>query len=164
MNWQTRVEGSLTPLVKGWFRSPCRASRWGLLYLVGPSQPRAAAPGSFPIREVTFHVPRASFYNHILDCQGPCLWLPPKTLCTWPLWPLLQVVNPQEGGPTLPLWAEPDWTPWAKVQPPGACRSAPPPDIFSILPNRSFIYSFDFWKKKKKIERKYQHMNCIMWL
>ena len=58
--------------------------------------------GSFPIRA------RASFCKPSI---GPCLWLPPKTSCTQPLRLFLQVVSPEKGGPTSPLWAEPHQTP-----------------------------------------------------
>ena len=42
------------------------------------------SPGSFPIREVIFHFPRASFCSWGSDCQGPSLRTA-KSLCTQPL-------------------------------------------------------------------------------
>ncbi|KAK0146532.1 hypothetical protein N1851_014139 [Merluccius polli] len=59
--------------------------------------------GSFPTREVTFHVPRASFCSRGSDRQGPCLRPPPSSHCTRPLWPLLLVVAavPQKPRPQL---------------------------------------------------------------
>ena len=55
--------------------------------------------GSFPTREVTFHVPRASFCSRGSDRQGPRLRPLPSSQCTRPLWPLLLVVSRREGGP-----------------------------------------------------------------
>ncbi|MEQ2264998.1 hypothetical protein XENORESO_000810 [Xenotaenia resolanae] len=42
---------------------------------------------SFPTREVTSHVPRASFCSRGSDCQGLCLWPPPITHCIRPTLP-----------------------------------------------------------------------------
>ena len=73
--------------------------------------------GSFPIREVTFLVPMASFSNRRTDHQGPCFWLPHSTRS---LWLLLWVVGPCEDGPISPFRAEPNWTPWTKSRALGA--------------------------------------------
>ncbi|KAK0132992.1 hypothetical protein N1851_031638 [Merluccius polli] len=67
--------------------------------------------GSFPTREVTFHVPRASFCSRGSDCQGPRLRPPPSSHCTRPLWPLLLVVSRREGGPTSSFRAVPGRAP-----------------------------------------------------
>ncbi|KAK0151297.1 hypothetical protein N1851_007562 [Merluccius polli] len=67
--------------------------------------------GSFPTREVTFHVPRASFCSRGSDRQGPRLRPPPSSHCTRPLWPLLLVVSRQEGGPTSSFRAVPGRAP-----------------------------------------------------
>ena len=48
--------------------------------------------GTFPNREVTFHVPRASFSRR--------LRLLPSSHCTQPPWRLPRVVSPSKGGPT----------------------------------------------------------------
>ncbi|MED6253354.1 hypothetical protein ATANTOWER_027390 [Ataeniobius toweri] len=85
--------------------------------------------GSFTTREVTFHVPRASFCSQGSDRQGLRLWLPPITHCTRPLWPLPRVVSPSEGGPTFPLRAVPSRAPWVKAWPPGTRQHAPPPGL-----------------------------------
>ncbi|KAK0151079.1 hypothetical protein N1851_007770 [Merluccius polli] len=63
--------------------------------------------GSFPTREVTFHVPRASFCSRGSDRQGPRLRPPPSSHCTRPLRPLLLVVSRREGGPTSSFRAVP---------------------------------------------------------
>ncbi len=83
--------------------------------------------GSFPASEVTFHVPRAIFRVQGSGCLGPRLRLPPDPLSTGPLRSLLQVVSPQEGGPTSLLRAEPGRTPWVEARPPGARIRAPTP-------------------------------------
>ncbi|KAK0145893.1 hypothetical protein N1851_015177 [Merluccius polli] len=67
--------------------------------------------GSFPTREVTFHVPRASFCSRGSDRQGPRLRPPPSSHCTRPLWPLLLVVSRREGGPTSSFRAVPGRAP-----------------------------------------------------
>ncbi|KAK0139106.1 hypothetical protein N1851_024333 [Merluccius polli] len=63
--------------------------------------------GSFPTREVTFHIPRASFCSRGSDRQGPCLRPLPSSHCTRPLWPLPLVVSLREGGPTSSLRSVP---------------------------------------------------------
>ncbi|KAK0139215.1 hypothetical protein N1851_024142 [Merluccius polli] len=63
--------------------------------------------GSFPTREVTFHIPRASFCRRGSDRQGPCLRPLPSSHCTRPLWPLPLVVSLREGGPTSSLRSVP---------------------------------------------------------
>ncbi|KAK0137965.1 hypothetical protein N1851_025840 [Merluccius polli] len=68
--------------------------------------------GSFTTREVTFHVPRASFCSRGSDRQGPRLRPPPSSHCTRPLWPLLLVVSRREGGPTSSFRAVPGRAPW----------------------------------------------------
>ena len=85
--------------------------------------------GSFPNREVTFHVPRASFSSRRSDRQGVCLRLLPSSHCTRPPWPLPRVVSPSEGGPTSCVRALPDRAPWAQARPPGARCRAPPPAL-----------------------------------
>ncbi|KAK0135670.1 histone H3-like centromeric protein A [Merluccius polli] len=72
-------------------------------------------------REVTFHVPRASFCSRGLDRQGPRLRPLPSSHCTRPLWPLLLVVSRQEGGPTSSFRALPGRAP------PGHQALAPEP-------------------------------------
>ncbi|KAK0137955.1 hypothetical protein N1851_025831 [Merluccius polli] len=67
--------------------------------------------GSFPTREVTFHVPRASFCSRGSDRQGPRLRPPPSSHCTRPLWPLLLVVSRREVGPTSSFRAVPGRAP-----------------------------------------------------
>ena len=52
--------------------------------------------GSFPNREVTFHVPRASFSSQGSDRQGLRLRLLPSSHCTRPPCPLPWVVSPSE--------------------------------------------------------------------
>lgn len=76
--------------------------------------PSDTSSGSFPIREVTFHIHRASFCSRGLGHQDPCLRLLPNRKFTQPLWRFLQVVNPREGGPMLPFWTVPSWTPIVK--------------------------------------------------
>ncbi|KAK0151165.1 hypothetical protein N1851_007739 [Merluccius polli] len=90
------------------------------------SRALAMRRGSFPTREVTFHVPRASFCSRGLDRQGPRLRLLPSSHCTRPLWPLLLVVSLREGGPMSSLRAVPGRAPWVQARPPGA-RPAPRP-------------------------------------
>ncbi|KAK0155241.1 hypothetical protein N1851_002432 [Merluccius polli] len=63
--------------------------------------------GSFPTREVTFHIPRASFCSRGSDHQGPRLRPLPSSHCTRPLWPLPLVVSLREGGPTSSLRSVP---------------------------------------------------------
>ncbi|KAK0148980.1 putative nuclease HARBI1 [Merluccius polli] len=91
----SRVEESPTPLEKTWnFSTLCTSS------------------GSFPTREVTFYVPRASFCSPGSDCQGSRLRPLPSSHCTRPLWPLLLVVSLREGGPMSSLRAVPGRAPW----------------------------------------------------
>ena len=85
--------------------------------------------GSFPNREVTFHVPRASFSSRGSDRQGLRLQLLPSSHCTRPPWPLPRVVSPLEGGPTSCVRAMPNRAPWAQARPPGARCWAPPPGL-----------------------------------
>uniref|UniRef100_A0A3Q1CWI0 Uncharacterized protein n=1 Tax=Amphiprion ocellaris TaxID=80972 RepID=A0A3Q1CWI0_AMPOC len=85
--------------------------------------------GSFPAREVTFHVPRASLCSRGSVRQAPRPWPPPNTHGTGPLWPLLRVVGLLEGGPTSLLRAVPGRAPWEEARPPDALHRAPPPGL-----------------------------------
>ncbi|KAK2861053.1 hypothetical protein Q7C36_005219 [Tachysurus vachellii] len=71
----------------------------------------------------------ARFRVRGLGRRGSRLRLPPNPHCTSPLRFLLQVVGPQEIGPTSLLRAEPGRAPWGKTRPPGARMRAPTPGL-----------------------------------
>ncbi|KAK0148965.1 hypothetical protein N1851_010649 [Merluccius polli] len=106
--------------------------------------------GSFPTREVTFHVPRASFCSRGSDRQGPRLRPPPSSHCTRPLWPLLLVVSRREGGPTSSFRAVPGRAPWVQARPPGARPRAPPP---GLAPGGGPDVQFQAWVQFVQVKR-----------
>ncbi|KAM9854287.1 rho family-interacting cell polarization regulator 1 [Aulostomus maculatus] len=81
--------------------------------------------GSFPAREVTFRVPKASFHAWGSDSQDPRHGLLLKPHSTKPFRFLLRAVGPWEDESMYPFRAEPYWTSWTKAQPPATRHRAP---------------------------------------